>query len=66
MTELVITIKSDYPFNFVYFSVFEYLCILLEFLFTGSMVFSLHNSSHPTIHYSVFVRLRINTRIEYA
>jgi hypothetical protein len=33
MTKLIIIVKFDCPFNFVYFSVFEYLCMLSKFLF---------------------------------
>jgi len=32
--DLIIIIKFDYPFNLVYFAIFEYLCILLGFVFS--------------------------------
>jgi hypothetical protein len=34
MMKLIIIIKFDCPFNLVYFSVFEFVCMLLEFMFT--------------------------------
>lgn len=48
MTKLIAIIKYDCRFNFVYLSIYEYLCIMFEFMFI-SHSFSLRNSGYTAI-----------------
>jgi len=37
--KLISIIKHDCPFNFVHLSIYEYLCIMFEFMFSSHTVF---------------------------